>query len=165
MAYCASVFQESGESAEGLHARALPLRVSALPTCCPAEGPNADCTLRSDCSLCSSLPSPPWLLFCRFLSRPHHPPQPATRHATVPHPNISSKTQCSAKLPPPNTGTHLSQPQSNTTEAMAVSYVLPLPFFLGAVVLLLKNGHVRRHMKSFYSFLSQFSPTEVCQCQ
>lgn len=113
--------QEPRKSAEGLHARPLPLRLAAVPSCSAAEGPY---TYSPFCSLCPTLPphATPELLVNRF-----HPgtcrrlTQPATRHGTVPNANVPTQPQHNrASLPTPGTSAHLPQPQSNATAALAV---------------------------------------------
>lgn len=113
--------QESGEFAEGLPARTLPLRLTAVPTRRPTEGPDSDSTLCAFCSVCPSLPpSAPLLLRC-LLTRPHNHPQSASHHGAVPHPDLPAQPQHSrAGLPAPNTGTYLPQPQPDSTATMAV---------------------------------------------
>lgn len=120
--YFLSFIQESGEFAEGLPARTLPLRVTAVPACRPAEGPDSDSALCPVCSICPSLPPPaPLHLLCCLLTRPHSRPQSASHHDAVPHSDIPAQPQHScARLPTPNTGAYLPQPQPNTTATMAV---------------------------------------------
>lgn len=114
--------QESGEFAEGLHARTLPLGFPALPARRTAEGPDADGTLRPLCSVCAALPPPALLLLCHLLPRPHSFPRPAPHHGAVSHADIPSEPQHGrARLPPPDTCTHLPQPQPNTAAAVAVA--------------------------------------------
>ncbi len=114
--------QESGEFAEGLHARTLPLRVSALPTRRPAEGPDSDSALRAFRSFRPPLPTPPLLLLRCLLTRPYNRPQPASRHGSVSHPDVPAQPQHScARLRPPDTGAYLPQPHPDTTAAVAVA--------------------------------------------
>lgn len=119
-----SFTQESGEFTEGFHAGALPLRVSALPTCRPAEGPDSDRAFRPFRSICSPVP-PPALLFHFLLVCPHNHPQPASRHGAVSDSNIPTQPQHSrASLPSPNSGAYLPQPQPEATATVAVATTL-----------------------------------------
>lgn len=114
--------QESGEFAEGLHARTVPLGFPALPARRTAEGPDANGTIRPFRSVCPALPAPALLLLCRLLPRPHGLPRPAPHHGAVSHADIPAQPQhgC-ARLPPPDTSTHLPQPQPNAAAAVAVA--------------------------------------------
>lgn len=115
------LIQESGEFAEGLPAWPLPLRVPALPSRRPAEGPNSNGPLRPVRTVRPSLPAPP-ILFRRLLPFAHGRPQPATHDDTVPHPDVPTKPQHGrAHLSPPDTSTDIPQPQPHTTAAVAVA--------------------------------------------
>lgn len=119
-----SFTQESGEFAEGLSAWSVPLRVSALPARRPAEGPDPDSALRPFSSIRSICPSlPPSPLFLRLLlTRPYSRPRSASHHGTVSNPDVPAEPQHSrARLPSPNPGSDLPQPQPDTTAAMAVA--------------------------------------------
>lgn len=117
-----SFIQESGEFAEGLHAGTLPLGISALPPCRPAEGPDSNGALRPFRSIRPALPPPALLLLRCLLIRPHSRPQPASHHGAVSYPDIPAQPQHScARLPSPDTGAYLPQPQPNTTAAVAVA--------------------------------------------
>lgn len=115
--------QESREFAEG-----PPLWVSALPTCRPAEVANSNSTIRS---FCHPLSAPTLLL---LHDGPHILSQP------VYNPNIPTQPQ--QRLPSPDAGTNLSQPQPNTTAALALAMArcwknrkgadVEAPFFLHA---------------------------------
>lgn len=114
--------QESGEFAESLHARTLPLGFPALPARRAAEGPDANGALRPFRSVRPALPPPALLLLCCLLPRAHGLPRPAPHHAAVSHADIPAQPQHGrARLPPPDTSAHLPQPQPNTAAAVAVA--------------------------------------------
>lgn len=114
--------QESGEFAEGLHARTLPLGFPALPARRAAEGPDADGTLRPFRSVRPALPPPALLLLRSLLPRPHGLPRPAPHHGAVSHADVPAQPQHGrARLPPPDAGAHLPQPQPNAAAAVAVA--------------------------------------------
>lgn len=134
--------QESGEFAEGVSSRTLPLRVSALPPCRPAESPDSHSTLRP------ALPPPPIL-------HTRRPPRAATPNGTVPYPNLPAQ-------PSRDTSAHLSQPQPDTTAAMAVAPGEDAEGTHGDFLLLLVVSHRKdamfpgRHKEHVYSCSTLF---------
>lgn len=158
--------QESGEFAEGLSARTLPLRLTAVSTRRPAEGSDSNSTFCAFCSICPSLPpSAPLFLRC-LLTCPHNHPQSTSHHDAVSHSDLPTQPQHSrASLPAPNTGAYIPQPQPDSTATMAV--VMSFTLLINGVLCCScseTNLSQAYFGCAFCSSLSLFFPTEGFRC-